>query len=163
MEFNIGDRVAYPMHGAGVIEAIEEREVSGAKQNYYVIRLPLGEMRVMLPCHNVKELGLRSIVDAKEVDQVLAVLRKKDAVMSNNWSHRYRANLDKIRSGNILEVAEVVRNLSTREREKGLSSGERRMLGNARQILYSEIALVKDLAAEQVEEMVARYLSKLES
>ncbi len=159
MEYNIGDRVVYPMHGAGIIEAIEEREISGQKQAYYVIQLPLGEMKVMVPCQNVKDLGLRMVIENSEVDRVLAVLRGKGDDMPANWSHRYRANLDKIRTGNIFEVAEVVRNLSDREREKGLSSGERRMLENARQILYSEIALARDLAQEQVEEMVARCLS----
>ncbi len=159
MEFNIGDRVVYPMHGAGVIEAIEEREISGTKQEYYVIRLPLGEMKVLVPCRNVKELGLRVIIAAGEVERVMEVLQNKGAVMSDNWSHRYRANLDKIRTGDIFEVAEVVRNLTVREREKGLSSGERRMLDNARQILYSEIALAGDYERETVEEMVARCLS----
>ncbi len=159
MEFNIGDRVVYPMHGAGVIEAIEERQISGAKKEYYVIRLPIGEMKVMVPCQNVKELGLRIIIDAGQVDEVLSVLRGKSADMPSNWSHRYRANLDKIRTGNIFEVAEVVRNLSSREQEKGLSSGERRMLENARQILFSEIALVRDMTQEQVEELVTQCLS----
>lgn len=159
MEYNIGDRVVYPMHGAGVIEAIEEREISGQKQAYYVIQLPLGVMKVMVPCQNVKNLGLRMVIENSEVDRVLAVLQEKGGDMPVNWSHRYRANLDKIRTGNIFEVAEVVRNLSEREREKGLSSGERRMLENARQILYSEISLVRDLAQDQVEEMVARFLT----
>lgn len=159
MEYNIGDRVVYPMHGAGVIEAIEERDISGEKQSYYIIRLPLGDMKIMVPCRNVKDLGLRLIIGNKEVDRVLAVLQDKGSAMSNNWSHRYRENLDKIRTGSIFEVAEVVRNLSDREREKGLSSGERRMLENARQILYSEIALAKGLAHDQVEEMVSRCLT----
>lgn len=156
MEFTIGDRVVYPMHGAGMIEAIEQRDISGVKQAYYVIRLPLGDMTVMVPCQNVRELGLRLIVENIEIDRVLAVLQEHGTEMSSNWSHRYRANLDKIRTGSIYEVAEVVRNLSAREREKGLSSGERRMLENARQILYSEIALVKDMAAEQVMDLVSQ-------
>lgn len=159
MEYNIGDRVVYPMHGAGVVEAIEEREISGTKQAYYVIRLPLGEMKVMVPCNNVRGLGLRMIIETAKVEQVLAVLQGKGDEMPSNWSHRYRANLDKIRTGSVFEVAAVVRNLSAREREKGLSSGERRMLENARQILYSEIALVQDMDKDQVEEMVARCLS----
>jgi CarD family transcriptional regulator len=159
LNFNIGDRVVYPMHGAGVIEGIEERDISGERRDYYVIRLPLGEMKVMVPCQNVGDLGIRMVIEANAVDQVLAILQGKGAVMPSNWSHRYRANLDKIRTGNIFEVAEVVRNLSAREREKGLSSGERRMLENARQILYSEIALARDLAQAQAEELVSRHLS----
>ena len=149
MDFNIGDRVVYPMHGAGVIDAIEERDISGDKKDYYIIRLSLGEMKVMVPCQNVKDLGLRIIIEADQVERVLDILQGKGADMPSNWSHRYRANLDKIRTGNIFEVAEVVRNLSSREREKGLSSGERRMLENARQILYSEIALASGMTQEQ--------------
>ncbi|MGE5598768.1 MAG: CarD family transcriptional regulator [Bacteroidota bacterium] len=158
MDFQIGDRVVYPMHGAGVIEAVEEREISGSKMEYYIIRLALGEMKVMVPCRNVSDLGLRVVIAPSQVDQVLAILQDKSGEMPSNWSHRYRANLDKIRTGDIFAVAEVVRNLASREREKGLSSGERRMLENARQILYSEIALARDISQAQVEEMIDQYL-----
>lgn len=158
MDFQIGDRVVYPMHGAGVIEAVEEREISGSKMEYYIIRLALGEMKVMVPCRNVSDLGLRVVIAPSQVEQVLAILQDKGGEMPSNWSHRYRANLDKIRTGDIFAVAEVVRNLASREREKGLSSGERRMLENARQILYSEIALARDISQDQVEEMIDQYL-----
>jgi CarD family transcriptional regulator len=142
--FRVGDKVVYPMHGAGVIEAIEEKEVLGSKQRYYVMRLPIGDLKVMIPTDNVAEIGIRGIIDHSMVDEVFDVLRGDRTKMSQNWNKRYRANLEKIRSGDILEVAEVVRNLAIRDREKGLSSGERKMLDNARQILVSELVLAKN-------------------
>lgn len=152
--FKIGDKVVYPMHGAGVIEAIEEKEVLGQIRQYYILRLPIGDMKVMIPINNSAEVGLREIIEPKEVKQVMGVLQGKTSVMSTNWNRRYRANLEKIKSGDIYEVAEVVRNLLTRDREKGLSSGERKMLENARQILISELALVTELEEEKTRSLI---------
>ncbi|NMB25577.1 MAG: CarD family transcriptional regulator [Firmicutes bacterium] len=152
--FNIGDKVVYPMHGAGVIEAIEEKEVLGQKQKYYIMKLPIGEMKVMVPMDNVEEVGLREIIDDDGVSKVVEVLKGDKSKMSTNWNRRYRANMEKIRSGDIFEVAEVVRNLAIRDAEKGLSTGERKMLDNARQILISELVLAQDSTEEQVEELL---------
>lgn len=152
--FSIGDRVVYPMHGAGVIEAIEEREIGGDLQHYYVIKLPLGEMKVMIPIASVDAVGIREVIDEGEVSKVLDVLRGDSTIMSTNWNRRYRANMEKIKSGSIYEVAEVVRNLSLRDREKGLSTGERKMLENARQILLSELALAKNLEEDQIQALI---------
>lgn len=152
--FNIGDKVVYPMHGAGVIEAIEEKEVLGTRQKYYILRLPVGNMKVMIPINSVAEAGLREVVDREGVQKVLHILHSKTTGMSANWNRRYRANLEKIKSGNIFEVAEVVRNLAQREREKGLSSGERKMLENARQILISELVLATELGEEKTRSLV---------
>ena len=156
--FNIGDRVVYPMHGAGIIEAVETQEVLGEKQQYYVMRLPIGDMKVMIPLNNVEEIGLRQVIDAEEVEKVYHVLKGEKTKMSQNWNRRYRANMDKIKSGDIFEVAEVVRNLSIRDREKGLSTGERKMLDTARQILVSELVLAQDTTEEAVEETLSRLL-----
>jgi len=152
--FKIGDRVVYPMHGAGVIEAIEEREVLGEKKQYYILRLPVGEMKVMIPIANCKEVGLREVIDRAGVQKVMRILRQNGTSMSANWNRRYRANLEKIRSGDIYEVAEVVRNLIKRDREKGLSSGERKMLESARQILISELALAAEMEEEKAQSLV---------
>ncbi|HHU82909.1 MAG TPA: CarD family transcriptional regulator [Firmicutes bacterium] len=152
--FNVGDRVVYPMHGAGIIEAVEEKDISGTVEKYYVIRLSMGEMKIMVPVSNVNLVGVREVIGKDEVVKVLDILKSKSAVMSSNWNRRYRANMEKIKSGNIYEVAEVVRNLSLRDREKGLSTGERKMLENARQILLSELVLAQNITEEQVEEMV---------
>ncbi|MDA8065814.1 MAG: CarD family transcriptional regulator [Thermaerobacter sp.] len=152
--FGVGDRVVYPMHGAGVIEGVEEREVLGMRQQYYVVRFPLGDMQVMVPVKSVREVGLRPVVEEAELERVEEILRRGEDVIVANWNQRYRTHLQKMKSGRIDEVAEVVRNLFLRERQKGLSTGERRMLDNARQILVSEVAMVKGM----VEEQAARFI-----
>lgn len=152
--FNIGDKVVYPMHGAGVIESIEEKEVLGERRKYYILRLPVGDMKVMIPISNCKGVGLRSVVTRDEVQKVFKILKGQGSTMSTNWNRRYRANLDKIKSGNIYEVAEVVRNLIQRDKEKGLSSGEKKMLENARQILISELVLATEMEEEKAQSML---------
>jgi len=151
--FNIGDKVVYPMHGAGIIESIEEKEILGQKRKYYILSLPLRNMKVMIPLDNVDAMGLREIISEEEVEQVIAVLNDDESKMPQNWNRRYRANLDKIKSGDIYEVAIVVRNLMLRDKEKGLSTGERKMLNDAKQILISELALANgsdEMAIEQL-------------
>ena len=157
--FKVGDKVVYPMHGAGVIEAIEEQEFLGQSKKYYVMRLPMGDMKVMIPTENVEGVGLRQVIDTKLVPKVLEVLRQKKSTMSPNWNRRYRANLEKMKSGDIFAVAEVVRNLSLREKEKGLSTGERKMLESARQILVSELVLARGDREEQVKSLVQEALA----
>lgn len=147
----MGDKVVYPMHGAGIIEAIEEKEVLGRSERYYVMRMPIGDLRVMIPMSSVEELGLREVISKEDVRKVFQVLQGETTSMSQNWNRRYRANMEKIKSGDIFEVAEVVRNLAIRDREKGLSTGERKMLDNARQILISELVLAQGTTEEQVE------------
>lgn len=147
--FNIGDKVVYPMHGAGIIESIEEKEILGEKRKYYVMRIPVGNMKVMIPMDNVESIGLREVADSELICMVESILKNDETPMSANWNQRYRANMDKIRSGDIIEVAGVVRNLVLRERQKGLSTGERKMLDNARQILVSEIVLAKEMQADE--------------
>lgn len=148
--FDIGDKVVYPMHGAGIIESIEEKEILGEIKKYYVMRIPVGDMKVMIPMDNVEHIGLRQVVSLDVVDQVLTIIGEQETDMSKNWNQRYRANMDKIKSGDICEVADVVRNLMFRDREKGLSTGERKMLDQAKQILISELALAQDLDAQEV-------------
>jgi len=148
--FNIGDRVVYPMHGAGVIEAIEEKEILGAWKKYYVMKLPLGEMKVLIPTDNIVQVGLRGVIEEEEVHDVFVILKGDQPQMSTNWNRRYRTHLEKIKSGNIYEVAEVVRNLMLRDREKGLSTGESKMLDMARQILISELILVQGLEQAEI-------------
>lgn len=152
--FDVGDKVVYPMHGAGVIESIEEKEILGKKQKYYVMRLPLGDMRVMVPIKNVKSIGLREVVDEETIHKVLNRMRSQKKNDNKNWNRRYRANLDKMKSGDIYEVADVVRSLMLRDEEKGLSTGERKMLDNAKQILISELVLVKNMKEQQAFELI---------
>lgn len=148
--FQVGDRVVYPMHGAGIIEAIEEKEVLGKTRKYYVLHLPLGDMKIMVPIASVQDLGLRQVIDGNTVETVYSILGDRSNTMTASWNRRYRANLDKMRSGNIFEVAEVVKNLVLREKEKGLSAGEKKMLENARQILTSELVLAGNRKEEEI-------------
>lgn len=143
--FSIGDRVVYPMHGAGIIEAIEEREILGQRKQYYIMKLPIGDMKVMIPVDGVDGVGLRQVIGQEDLTRVLDVLAGERTKMSTNWNRRYRANAEKLKSGNIFEVAEVVRNLTLREKEKGLSTGERKMLDSAKQILVSEVVLARNI------------------
>lgn len=158
--FNVGDKVVYPMHGAGIIEAIEEKEILGEKKRYYIMRIPIGDMKVMIPMSNVEEIGLREVVDDKAIEQVIGILKDDRTIMSSNWNRRYRANLDKIKSGDIYEIADVVRNLMIRDQEKGLSTGERKMLDNAKQILISELVLAKELKQEEAFALIDNIISE---
>ncbi len=151
MTFKVGDKVVYPMHGAGTIEAIEEKEILGEKHRYYIMRMPIGDMKVMIPMSNVTDIGLRQTINQEEVVRVYEVLKGERTKMSQNWNRRYRANMEKIKSGDVYEVAEVVRNLSLRDKEKGLSTGERKMLDNARQILVSELVLAQEATEQEIQ------------
>ncbi len=139
MPFDVGDKVVYPHHGAAVVERREVKDVFGEKKEYLVLRLAYGDLILMVPSDNTDEVGLREVINDEEVEEVFAVLRKKDVRMPTNWSRRYKNHVEKLKSGDIYQVAEVVRNLSNRDKDKGLSAGEKRMLNRARQILVSEL------------------------
>jgi len=140
--FRIGDLVCYPMHGVGEIEAIEEQKVLGETTSYYVLRFMNGRMTAMVPVRTAEQVGLRLLSDAAACERVIARLGEERCVAeSDNWNQRYRDNLDKLRGGDILAVADVVKCLSRREREKGLSAGERKMLTTARQVLLAELCI----------------------
>ena len=151
--FNIGDKIVYPMHGAGTIDAIEEKNILGEKQNYYIIKMP-GEVKVMVPTDKAEEVGVRNVIGKDEAAKVMSVLGQNETEMSQNWNKRYRDNMDKMKSGDIYEVADVVRNLSFKQKEKGLSTGEKKMLNNAKQILVSELVLAEHASQEEVEKLV---------
>ena len=151
--FNVGDKIVYPMHGAGTIDAIEEKDILGEKQSYYILKMP-GEVKVMIPTNKAEEVGVRGIIDKEAASKVFSVLEENETEMSMNWNKRYRDNMDKMKSGDIYEVADVVRNLSFKQKEKGLSTGEKKMLNNAKQILVSELVLAEHASQEEVEELV---------
>ena len=139
--YKIGDSVVYPMHGAGIIEDIEVKEVLGQQHSYYVMRMPIGDIKVMVPMENAAEVGMRDVIGKSEAERVLKEFRNVQTDVIQNWNKRFRDNMVKIKSGNIFEVCEVVKCLMLRDREKGLSTGERKMLSNAKQILISEIVV----------------------
>ena len=142
--FEIGDKIVYPMHGAGVIEGIEERLILGEVKQYYVLKMPIGEMRVLVPIGSVGEIGLRRIIQQEALDRVFEILETREELDQDNWNRRYRHNLEKLKSGSVYELAEVVRNLAYRDKAKGLSTGEKKMFDNARQLLLSELVLVME-------------------
>lgn len=152
--FKIGDKVVYPMHGAGVIEGIEEKELLGETKKFYILKLPIRNMKVMLPIDNAENLGVRKVVDINAFGQVMDILAQDKSIMPDNWNRRYRSNLELVKTGDIFEVATVVRNLEILDREKGLSTGERKMLNNSKQILVSELILSKDLKEDEVVTLV---------
>ena len=151
--FNVGDHIVYPMHGAGTIDSIEEKDILGEKQSYYILRMP-GEVKVMVPTNKAEEIGVRNIIDKTSADKVFAILQEDETEMSMNWNKRYRDNMDKMKSGDIYEIADVVRNLSFKQKEKGLSTGEKKMLTNAKQILISELVLAEQIPEDEMENIV---------
>ena len=151
--YNVGDKVVYPMHGAGIIDSIEEKEILGEKQSYYILKMP-GEVKVMVPTSTAEQHGIRNVIDETEAQKVINILEQDETEMEKNWNKRYRDNMDKMKSGNIYEIADVVRNLSFKQKEKGLSTGEKKMLHNAKQILVSELVLAEHATQGEVEELV---------
>ena len=151
MTFAVGDKVVYPHHGAAIIEGKEKRVFDGQKTDYFVLRITYGDLKVSILVDKADEIGLREVINDEEVEEVFAVLRKKEARMPTNWSRRFKNHVEKLKSGDIYQVAEVVRNLSIREADKGLSAGEKRMLARARQILVSELTFALNVDEEAAE------------
>lgn len=158
--YNLGDKVVYPMHGAGVIESMESKEVLGETKNYYVLKMPIGEMKLMIPVDNVNNIGLRNIIDRDSVEVVIDILKEGAVLNDSNWNKRYRDNLLKMKTGDIFEVAQVVRDLTFRDKEKGLSTGEKKMLISAKQMIVSEIALSINEEGVSVEEFLDKIINE---
>ena len=151
--FSVGDQIVYPMHGAGTIDSIEEKDILGEKQSYYILKMP-GEIKVMVPVDKAEQVGVRNIIDKTSADKVFNLLSQDETEMDKNWNKRYRDNMEKIKSGDIYEIADVVRNLSFKQKEKGLSTGEKKMLTNAKQILVSELVLAEQSNQDEIEKLV---------
>jgi CarD family transcriptional regulator len=152
--FNIGDKVVYPHHGAGIIERIEEKQVVDETRTYYIVRLSQGQLTVMVPSEAISDVGLRRVISTNEAERVLAVLSDDETKMPKDWNRRFKNNREKIKSGDVFEVAEVVRNLTLRDHELGLSTGEKRMLNRARQILVSELVFALNADEDHVNDVV---------
>ena len=156
--FNIGDKIVYPMHGAGTIDSIEEKNILGESQAYYIIKMP-GEVKVMVPTNRAEQIGVRNVIGKEEAEKVISILGEDETEMSQNWNKRYRDNMEKMKSGDVYEIADVVRNLAFKQKEKGLSTGEKKMLSNAKQILVSELVLAEHASQEEVEELIDNKIS----
>ena len=147
--FKVGDKVVYPHHGAGTIVKKEKREVLGEKREYLTIRILHNDMTVNVPADNAEKVGLRSVIDEKMVQVVVKALTGGGTQMPKNWNRRFKHNRDKMKTGDILELAEVVRNLSLRDHEKGLSTGEKQMFVKAKKILASELMYAKGMDEDE--------------
>lgn len=156
--YSVGAKVVYPLHGVGVIDSIEDKTVLGEKRSYYVIRLTISDMTVMIPVDKSEELGLRLIVSDKEANKALKLIGAQSTEMEEDWKSRYQHNFEKIKSGSILNVAEVVRNLFHRNKVKELSIMEKKLYENAYRLLVDEISYVKDMEREEVQNMVSEGL-----
>lgn len=152
--FTIGDKVAYPMHGAGIIEGIEEQTILGRPRSYYVLRLSHSDMKVMVPVDTSGKVGVRYIVEPEDLTEVAEILQARSTPMSDNWNKRNRDNMEKLKTGDLREIAEVVRNLLRADYRKKLSTGEKKMLSNARQLLLSEIVLAKGISADSADKFI---------
>lgn len=147
---NIGDRMVYPMHGAGEITGMEENEVGGVKNSYYIFRLPIGDMKLMLPVDKVEEAGLRELIDPAQVAEVVEVLQAETDQLQGSWNKRFHTNLERLKTGDILDAAAIARNLSRQNSKKKISSGEKRLLDLSRQILITELVYVCDKSPEEI-------------
>ena len=156
--FRKGDTVVHPEHGAAVIEELREKEFLGEKRTYLVLRVAYGDLTLMIPTDSTEQVGLRSVVSKAEVKKVLKVLTEDESSMAANWSRRFKNNMEKLHSGDPYQVAEVLRNLAIREREKGLSAGEKRMILKARQILISELSYATAKTEDEAEIMIDEVL-----
>jgi CarD family transcriptional regulator len=151
IEFEVGDNVVYPHHGAGQVIKKEQKEILGEVREYLTIKILHNDMTVMVPCENAGKAGLRRVIDEETVKKVLAVLSDDVSEMPKNWNRRFKHNRDKIKTGDIFELAEVVRNLAIREQDKGLSTGEKQMYTRAKKILASELMYALDMEEDEAE------------
>ena len=149
--FQVGDKVVHPMHGAGVIDSIVREKISGKAMDFYVFKMPISGLTLKIPTENSTAIGIRAIKTRSEIEEVIARIPKLGVDMTANWNHRYRENMLRLKSGDLIEVARVVKGLMLRELERGLSTGERKMLHSARQILISELVLSTSQSYEDVE------------
>ena len=149
--FRIGDKIVHPMHGAGIVDGIVTRKVNGVLRDYYSLRLPVGDMVVMIPTESCREIGVRAILTGDQVEQILCQISGLEVALEPIWNHRYRENMLRLKSGDLMEVAKVVKSLMLRESCRGLSTGERKMLHSAKQILISEIGMAQSISYQEAE------------
>lgn len=149
--FQVGDKIVHPMHGAGVIDSLTQDKVNGVLRDYFILKLPIGGMMVMIPVSSCAEIGVRAVLTLEESNDLIAAMPAVEVDMTQNWNRRYRENMLRIKSGDLMEVTRVVKGLMLRDSERGLSTGERKMLHSAKQILISELVMSQDSTYEEME------------
>ncbi len=152
--YNIGDRIVHPIHGAGTIDDITSRVIDGKTIDYYILKLPTGSMTIMVPVATSAEIGIRDVITRELADELISLIPSLEAEDTTNWNKRYRENTARIKTGDLREVVCVIKSLSSRDMKSGLSTGERKMLHTARQILISELSLAKEMSFSEIEELI---------
>ncbi len=158
--FQVGDKIVHPMHGAGIIDSIVEEKISGSQVSFYVFKMPVSGLVLKIPVANAEGIGVRPVSTPEQIEGVMARITDLGIDMTNNWNHRFRENMERIKSGDLLEVAGVVKALMHRDAERGLSTGERRMLHNAKQIIITEIVLAEEGVYAEVESRLSAAMMK---
>lgn len=158
MTFQVGDKIAHPLHGAGVIERIEQRRIDGVERDYYVLKIPVGNMDVMIPCETCEKVGVRRLLDVEEIESLFLHIPEIEINVTANWNKRYRENMELVKSGDLLKVAAVIKGLVLRDEERGLSTGERKVLHSAMQIVISEVVLATGITEENAQKRLIECL-----
>ncbi len=158
--FQIGDKIAYPMHGAGVIQGVENRYILGEEHNYYVLKLSIGDVEVLIPTASIDTIGVRYVVSAEEADEVIRQFGESNEDQEDgNWNKRYREHVQKLKDGHLPEVARITKRLLLKDRKKSLSNAERKMLNYAKSALISELGLSKNMEYQKVEQLLMEKIS----
>lgn len=156
--FSIGDKIVYPMYGAGKIIDIEEKDILGETKEYFILVMPVGDMKISIPVNKINTIGIRSIISRDMVEEIYDILRSNTGEMSSNWNQRNKDNLEKLRTGDILQVAEVYRDLYTLDHEKGLSMVEKKVLNTSKKMLLSELSIVEEKEVEEIKFKIEKLL-----
>lgn len=152
--FEIGDKIVYPMHGAGIIDAVENREFLGEVKEYFILKMPIGNMDISIPKSNINFMNIREVISKDQGEEVLKILDDSPSDMPDNWNIRYRQNQEILKTGDIFKIAEMVRNLIVLDNDKGLSTTEKKLLNRARRIMASELVMAGALEKDKAEKMI---------
>ena len=152
--FKIGDKIVYPMHGAGIIDSVETKEFLGEEKEYFILKMPIGNMDISIPKANINKMNIRDVISKKEGEEILAILEQDPKDLNSNWNLRYRANQEILKTGDIFKIANMVRDLVALDDDKGLSTTEKKLLNRARRIMASELVMSGSLERDEAEKMI---------
>ena len=152
--FKIGDKIVYPMHGAGIIDSVETKEFLGEEKEYFILKMPIGNMDISIPKANINKVNIRDVISKKEGEEILAILEQAPKDLNSNWNLRYRENQEILKTGDIFKIANMVRDLVALDDDKGLSTTEKKLLNRARRIMASELVMSGSLERDEAEKMI---------
>lgn len=152
--YKVGDRVVYPMQGAGKIISVESKEIMGEEHSFFILKMPIANIKISIPVNNINSIGIRPVMSKEEGERVMEILHAESTEMPENWSQRYRENMENLKSGDPFEMASVIRNLQVRDMERGLSTSEKKMLNRTKKMLVSELIIAGSMSAEEAASMI---------